>query len=152
MNANDDQRHLRTAIAESRIARDRGDGPYGAVLVSADGTVLGTAGNTRKTAADVTAHAETNVVRMTCEMDPKILRGATMYASGEPCPMCAGAIAAAGIGRVVFGIRKVRISTITPHIAGVIMPVAELLAKAQPAVMVEGPVLEDEAAEVFVGR
>ena len=152
MNADDDHKHLRAAIAESRVARDRGDGPYGAVLVSADGTVLGTAGNTRKTSGDVTAHAETNVVRMTCEMDPAILRAATMYASGEPCPMCAGAIAAAGIGRVVFGIRKVRISTITPHVAGVIMPVAQLLAKAQPKVVVEGPVLEDEAAEIFVGR
>ncbi len=148
----DDEKHLRAAIVESRAARDRGDGPYGAVLVAADGAVLGTAGNTRKTSADVTAHAETNVVRMTCEMDPKVLHGATMYASGEPCPMCAGAIAAAGIGRVVFGIRKARIVTITPHIAGVIMPAADLLAHAQPAVSVLGPVLEDEAAEVFVGR
>ena len=152
MIADEDLQHLRTAIAASRTARDRGDGPYGAVLVAADGRVLGIAENTRNTTSDVTAHAEANLVRASGKIASDALRTATLYASGEPCPMCAGAIAAAGIGRVVFGIRKERISTIVPHAVGIIMPAAELFAHAKPAVSVEGPVLEDEAAEVFLGR
>src|ERR1044071_4371128 len=91
MITDNDLEHLRSAIASSRSARDKGNQPYGAVLVSADGDVLLTAENTEVREKDCTAHAETNLVRQaSLRLDPQVLRGSTIYASGEPCPMCAG--------------------------------------------------------------
>ncbi len=143
MTSEDDLRHLRAAIAASRRARDRGNAPYGAVLVAADGALLATAENTQVTTQDCTAHAEVNLVR---EAVPRLergqLAGATLYASGEPCAMCAWAIYLAGIRRVVFALGQ-------PRMPGSIgLRAAEVLAHARPPVAVLGPVLEDEAAAV----
>ena len=95
---------MRLAIAASRQALAAGDQPFGATLVSPAGQVLLTERNRQHTAADTSAHAETVLLRRAAEqLGPAALRGATVYASGEPCAMCAGAISHARIGRVVFG-------------------------------------------------
>jgi tRNA(adenine34) deaminase len=103
-----DGRYLTQAIAWSMTARERGNRPFGAVIVSRDGALLAEAYcNTHET-GDCTGHAETNAVRM---VSPNIARSvlaqATLYSSAEPCVMCAGAIFWANIGRVVFGIDAV---------------------------------------------
>jgi tRNA(Arg) A34 adenosine deaminase TadA len=148
-----DLSHLREAIAASRSARDRGNAPYGAVLVDADGNRLGTAENTQIVAQDCTGHAETNLVRsIGARIDGSVLKFSTLYASGEPCAMCAGAIHNAGIGRVVFALGRVRMNEIAASTDGIAIGAAELLARAQPKVTVEGPVLEDEAAQVLLGN
>ncbi|MDA7415074.1 nucleoside deaminase [Xenophilus arseniciresistens] len=105
-----DGRYLRQAIAMADHARERGNRPFGAVIVAADGTVLQEAWNANGETGDCTAHAETSAVR---QVSPRFSRdelaGATLYSSGEPCVMCAGAIFWSNIGRVVYGIDAVRL-------------------------------------------
>jgi tRNA(Arg) A34 adenosine deaminase TadA len=148
-----DLSHLRKAIAASRSARDRGNAPYGAVLVDADGNLLAVAENTQIIGQDCTGHAETNLVRtIGASIDGSILKFSTLYASGEPCAMCAGAIYNAGIGRLVFALSQARMCEFASSADCIAIGAAELLARAQPRVIVEGPVLEDEAAQVLIGN
>lgn len=103
-----DSLYLRQAIAWSCVARARGNRPFGAVVVSQDGELLTEAYCNTTETGDCTGHAETNAVR---QLGPRVSRDvlahATLYSSGEPCVMCAGAIFWSGIGRVVFGIDAV---------------------------------------------
>lgn len=105
-----DGMYLRRAIALADAARARGNRPFGAVIVAPDGQVLAEAWNANGETGDCTAHAETSAVRMA---SPRHTRDefaqATLYSSGEPCVMCAGAIFWANIGRVVYGIDAVRL-------------------------------------------
>lgn len=148
-----DLSHLREAIAASRSARDRGNAPYGAVLFDAGGNRLAVAENTQIVGQDCTGHAETNLVRsIGTTIDRSVLRFSTLYASGEPCAMCAGAIHNAGIGRVVFALSQTRMCEIAASTDGIAIGAGELLARARPEIIVEGPVLEDEAAQVLLGN
>jgi tRNA(Arg) A34 adenosine deaminase TadA len=105
-----DALYLRRAIEMSALARQRGNRPFGAVIATADGQVLAEAINSNGETGDCTAHAEVNALREATPRYPReLLGGATMYASGEPCVMCAGAIFWSGIPRVVFGIDAVRL-------------------------------------------
>ena len=146
-----DLQNLKSAIAASRSARDKGNQPYGAILVSADGEVLLTAENTEVWSKDCTAHAETNLIRQASSRFPDdTLGGATIYASGEPCPMCSGSIYLSGVGRLVFALGQPRMDEIAG--AGLQLRAADVLAHGTRQVIVEGPALEDEAAEVLLGR
>lgn len=102
--------YLRQAIAWSRTARARGNRPFGAVVIGADGELLAEAYCNTAETGDCTGHAETNAVR---QLSPVVgreaLAQATLYSSAEPCVMCAGAIFWSGIGRVVFGIDAARL-------------------------------------------
>jgi len=101
----DDLRLLRAAIGLSRRARQSGNEPYGAVLGDAHGRVLLEAQNTQVTERDCTGHAETNLMRAASHrFEPTELAECTVYASGEPCPMCAGAIYWGGVRRVVYAL------------------------------------------------
>ncbi|MBU4183342.1 MAG: nucleoside deaminase [Thiobacillus sp.] len=105
-----DGTYLRQAIAWSRVARERGNRPFGAVVVADDGRVLAEAWCNTSETGDCTGHAETNAVRqLSPVVDRETLSRATLYSSGEPCVMCAGAIFWSAIGRVVFGIDAVRL-------------------------------------------
>jgi tRNA(Arg) A34 adenosine deaminase TadA len=149
--APDHERFVRAAIEEARAARDADNPPFGAVLVDADGAVLGRAGNTEGRTGDCTGHAETNLVRAaTPQYVPDRLRGATLYASTEPCAMCAGAIFWARIGRVVFGLRAGRLYDMKgPAGRQLALSCEAVLDRGNHEVEVIGPVLEDEAAAVF---
>lgn len=140
---------MRQAIAASRAALQAGNMPFGAALARADGTLLQVAQNQQVRSGDCTAHAELVLVReATQRLGADALRGATVYASGEPCAMCCGAMFWAGVARVVY-------AATTPDIAAALgdptLPArcAELLAGARPAVQVEGPLLRDEAVAVL---
>ena len=105
-----DGRYLRQAIALADKARARGNRPFGALIVAADGQVLAEAWNSTGETGDCTAHAETSAVRLASPAHSReALAGATLYSSAEPCVMCAGAIYWANIGRVVYGIDAVRL-------------------------------------------
>lgn len=102
--------YLRQAIGWARVARDRGNRPFGAVVVSEDGRVLAEAWCNTGETGDCTGHAETNAVRqLSPVVDRETLSRSTLYSSAEPCVMCAGAIFWSNIGRVVFGIEAVRL-------------------------------------------
>lgn len=146
--------HLRTAIAISRAAREHGNHPFGAVLVDGDGRQAAEAENTVETGRDVTAHAETNLVRIACaQWTPAELRSHTLYTSCEPCAMCSGAIFWSGIGRVVYGLS---VEGLLAFFAN--RPDAPLhrlgsrrLLTEKDGVEVLGPALEDEAAAEHSG-
>lgn len=101
-----DGRYLRKAIGWSHAARRRGNRPFGCIIVSAGNEVLAEGYNSNGETGDCTAHAEVNALRALAGRGHtrEQLAGATLYASGEPCVMCAGAIFWSAIGRVVFGI------------------------------------------------
>lgn len=106
----EDGRYLRLAIDLSRVARERGNRPFGAAIVSAEGEILAQAWNSNIETGDCTAHAEVSAIRAASPHHSReTLARATLYSSGEPCVMCAGAIFWSNIGRVVFGIDAERL-------------------------------------------
>jgi len=105
-----DATQLRRSIELSVVARERGNRPFGAVIALPDGQVLAEAWNNTFETSDCTGHAETAAIRIASPLfSREVLASATMYASGEPCVMCAGAIFWSNIGRVVFGIDAERL-------------------------------------------
>lgn len=95
---------MRTALAEAQLALALGDVPVGAVLLDSDGTVLAHAHNEREASHDPTAHAEVLAIRRAAELRGTWhLDDTTLVVTLEPCVLCAGAILAARIPRLVFG-------------------------------------------------
>jgi tRNA(adenine34) deaminase len=140
---------MRLAIAASRTALDAGDSPYGAVLVSAGGEVLHVAANRQNTERDITAHAEVVLVReAAARLGAAALSGATVYASGEPCAMCSGALYWAGVRRIVYAAPN---EVMNALFSGEQLPIrcAEVLAGASRKVQVDGPLLCDDAVAVL---
>ena len=147
-----DHTAMRLAIAASRTALAAGDRPFGATLVSPQGEVLMTAANNQVTTDDVTGHAEMVLVRQaSARFGAQALRGATVYASGEPCAMCAGAMFWAGVGRVVFGATG---QDIADALGGPALrsSCATLLGQSTPSVRVDPELLREEAASALRGR
>lgn len=98
----DDARFMDLALEQARTAGEAGDVPVGAVVVSG-GRVVASAGNRREAAGDPTAHAEILALReAAAALGSWRLEGSTVYVTLEPCPMCAGALVAARVGRLVF--------------------------------------------------
>ena len=94
---------MRAALDEARAALAHGDVPVGAVAL-AGGEVVARAHNERELRSDPTAHAELLALRAASEaLGTWRLGGVTIVVTLEPCPMCAGALVAARVGRLVFG-------------------------------------------------
>ena len=102
--------YLRQAITLANQARTRGNRPFGALIVGANGAVLAEASNANGESGDCTAHAELSAIRQASPAHSREeLAGATLYSSAEPCVMCAGGIFWSAIGRVVYGIDAQRL-------------------------------------------
>jgi tRNA(adenine34) deaminase len=127
------------------VASQSGDEvPVGAVLVSASGEVLATAHNLRQAKSDPTSHAEIEVIRKaTSDLSDWRLENTTLFVTLEPCVMCAGAIVAARIPRVVFGAWDERIGA-----AGSIYDVLRDSRLGKPVEVIPG-VLEAECSAVL---
>jgi len=98
-----DQRWMRHALMLARRAEEAGEVPVGAVVVIND-EIVAEGWNQPIRRRDPTAHAEIVALRAAAEaLGNYRLPGATLYVTLEPCPMCAGAIVHARIGRVVYG-------------------------------------------------
>lgn len=94
---------MQIALGEARAAADEGETPIGAVLVCGE-QVIAAAHNQKETRNDVSSHAEIEVLRLAGKQRGDWrLSDCTLYVTLEPCPMCAGAILAARVGRVVYG-------------------------------------------------
>ena len=99
----DDERFMRDALDAARRASEHGDVPVGCVLVEG-GVVVGVGENRRELDQDPTAHAELVALRMTATARKRWrLDGVTAYVTLEPCAMCAGALLAARVSRLVIG-------------------------------------------------
>jgi tRNA(Arg) A34 adenosine deaminase TadA len=95
--------HLRRCVELAAEAVEAGDSPFGSVLVAADGTVLAEDRNREVTTGDPTRHPEFALARWAAtNMTPPERAAATVYTSGEHCPMCAAAHGWAGLGRIVY--------------------------------------------------
>jgi len=96
---------MRIALACAQDAADRGEAPIGAVVVDPEsGEVIAQAGNSPISLSDPTAHAEILALREAAsKLGNYRLTGLTLVVTLEPCPMCAGAISHARIGRLVYG-------------------------------------------------
>jgi len=158
--------HYRRGVADpdpllSRVfalaveVRAAGDHPFGALL-AVDGEVVAEARNRVTTDGDLTAHAETELVRL-LEREGRLeeFAAGVVYASCEPCPMCVGALFWAGARHVVFGLSSARLTTLasppgTEHY-GFAITAAEIAVRATPRLQVDGPHREDEAAEPHLG-
>jgi tRNA(Arg) A34 adenosine deaminase TadA len=141
MSATDDERWMRHALALGERAQHEDDEiPVGAVLVSADGEVLGEGWNRNITQSDPTAHAEIVALRAAgTRLGNHRLLGATLYVTLEPCAMCAMAMVHARVARVVYGASDPK--------TGAAGSVFDLLAdpRHNHRVEVTGGVLADEA-------
>lgn len=99
----DDTFYMRQALQEAKKAFDRGEVPVGAVVVCHD-RIIARSHNLTETLNDVTAHAEMQAITAAANyLGGKYLAECTLYVTVEPCVMCAGAIAWAQMGRLVFG-------------------------------------------------
>ena len=92
------------AIEQAKLAQSQGEVPVGAVLVGADGQVIGVGANAVIGLADPTAHAEIVALRAAAHaMGNYRLPDTTLYVTLEPCAMCLGALFHARVSRIVFG-------------------------------------------------
>jgi|SRR5690554_5334711 tRNA(Arg) A34 adenosine deaminase TadA len=97
-----DMKHLRRCVELARIALEKGDEPFGSVLVSGEGEVLFEDHN-HVASGDHTQHPEFAIARWAAEnMTQEERSKATVYTSGEHCPMCAAAHGWVGLGRIVY--------------------------------------------------
>lgn len=98
-----DEKFMRAAIREAKIARDEDEIPIGAVVVYR-GRIIAKGHNMTERLHDTTAHAEMIAITAATEsLGGKYLNDCTLYVTVEPCPMCASALCWAQIGRVVYG-------------------------------------------------
>jgi tRNA(adenine34) deaminase len=99
-----DANWMAEALAEARMAAAEGEVPIGAVVV-ADGRIVGRGRNARERRRDPTAHAEMLALQEAARsLQRWRLSGATIYATLEPCPMCAGALVNARVDRLVYAV------------------------------------------------
>jgi len=106
-----DEDHVRRCIDMATQALENGDEPFGSVLVDADGTVLAEAMNREQSDGDPTAHPELALARWAIAHLTRTQRAtATVYTSGEHCPMCAAAHGWAGLGRVVAAVSSAQLA------------------------------------------
>jgi tRNA(adenine34) deaminase len=106
---------MRRALERARAAGDDGEVPIGALVVQ-DGQILAEAQNAMERLQDASAHAEILAIRSaSARLNSWRLDGCTLYASLEPCPMCAGAILNARIARVVYAARDHRLGACHTH-------------------------------------
>jgi tRNA(Arg) A34 adenosine deaminase TadA len=136
-----DLRHLRRCVELATEAVAAGDFPFGSVLVHADGTVLAEDRNREVTTGDPTRHPEFALARWAAtNMTPPERAGATVYTSGEHCPMCAAAHGWAGLGRIVYATSSQELGGWLADLGvspGPVLPLA--ITQVVPGLVVAGP-------------
>ncbi|MEU9883240.1 nucleoside deaminase [Streptomyces phaeochromogenes] len=136
-------KHLRRCVELATEALDSGDEPFGSVLVGADGTVLAEDHN-RVASGDRTRHPEFELARWSAaHLTPEERAAATVYTSGEHCPMCAAAHGWVGLGRIVYVASSEQLSAWLGELGVPAPPVRPLpIQEVAPGVLVEGPAPE----------
>ena len=138
-----DLRHLRRCVALAGEALAAGDAPFGSVLVAADGNVLAEDRN-RVSGGDRTRHPEFALARWAAEnMAPAERAAATVYTSGEHCPMCAAAHGFVGLGRIVYAGSTAQLVAWRAALGAPVSPVRPLaINEVVPGLAVDGPAPE----------
>jgi tRNA(Arg) A34 adenosine deaminase TadA len=146
-----DLHHLRRCVELAREALDGGEEPFGSVLVSAEGSLVAEDYN-RTSGGDQTRHPEFELARWAANnMSPSARAAATVYTSGEHCPMCSAAHAWVGLGRIVYAFSSRQLGAYLTEIGVPPSPVRGLaINDVAPGITVEGPCpeLENEVREL----
>ena len=138
-----DERYMRLALDQARLAAVHGEVPVGAVMVR-DSEVIGTGYNLTRRLQDATAHAEILAMRRAAErLGHWYFERCTLYVTLEPCIMCAGALVLAKLERLVFGATEPKFGG-----CGSIFDIVREK-RLNHRVEVTGGVLEDECAELM---
>ncbi len=146
LDALDHERYMRRAIELAEDSADRGDQPFGSVLVL-DGEIVIEAMNAVNTAADLREHPELTIAKRAArELTPEERERAVMYTSTEPCAMCSGGIYHAGLGAVGYSVSAERVTELAGGDFAV--PSADVFAYGARDVEVFGPVLPEAGAAV----
>lgn len=147
--------YLQEAVAAANRAKARGNHPFGAVLVGPEGEILLEGQNTVLTDRDCTGHAELNLMRVaSAKYAPEYLWQCTLYASTEPCAMCAASIYWGNVGRVVFAMSGERLYELVKNPAknpSLAIACQDVFAKGIKPVQVEGPIAVDGVEEAHYG-
>ncbi len=138
--SDEDLDRLGRCVELAQAALDAGDEPFGSVLVSSDGRTLFEDHNHVKD-GDATAHPEFAIARWSVEnLSPAERAAATVYTSGEHCPMCSAAHAWVGLGRIVYAASSAQLSGWLGEWGVQPPPVAALpITAVAPRVVVDGP-------------
>ena len=135
--------YMRLALDLAREAAAAGEVPVGCVIVSPEGKVIGRGRNRREEAHDPLAHAELEAIRDACrDHGDWRLKGARLYVTLEPCPMCAGGIISARIPEIYYGAKDAGFGA-----CGSILNHFEEDIRHHPKIV--GHILEDECAQVL---
>jgi tRNA(Arg) A34 adenosine deaminase TadA len=139
-----DLAHLRRCVELATEAVEAGDFPFGSVLVAADGSVLAEERNREVTAGDPTRHPEFELARWAAaNMTPPDRATATVYTSGEHCPMCSAAHGWAGLGRIVYATSSQQLGGWLAELGAGPSPVLPLpITQVVPGLVVAGPAKE----------
>lgn len=138
-----DLEHLRRCVALAREALEDDDEPFGSLLVSADGEILFEDRN-RVKGGDHTRHPEFEIARWAAaHLDPRERATATVYTSGEHCPMCSAAHAWVGLGDIVYATSTAQLVSWFDAWGLPAAPVAALpIETIAPGITTRGPALE----------
>lgn len=138
-----DLSHLRRCVQLATQALDEGDEPFGSVLVGVDGTVLAEDGN-RALSNEATRHPEFELARWAgAQLTAEQRAAATVYTSGEHCPMCSAAHAWVGLGRIVYAASAEQLSSWLADWGVAPSPVRVLsINDVAPGIVVAGPAAE----------
>ena len=137
-----EMQHLRRCVELATEALEAGDEPFGSVLVGGDGAVLAEDRN-RIAGGDSTRHPEFYLARWAAEnLAPEERAQATVYTSGEHCPMCAAAHGWVGLGRIVYVSSSEQLTVWLADLGADLPPVRPLpIQDIAPGVPVEGPIV-----------
>ncbi len=142
-----DEIFLRRAIQLAKEAREKGQEPFGAVLMK-NNEIVAEEGNQIYALSDPTAHAENTLIRDYCQKHQIMnLEGYGLYCSTEPCMLCCGAVFWAHISKVVFSVSQRMLGKIT----GSTKTDCRTLLKAHSWIEIVGPTLSEEGLKVFEG-
>ena len=139
-----DLRWLRRCVELARQAVDAGDFPFGSVLVDGSGRLRAEDRNREVSLADPTRHPEFELARWAAtNLTADERRDATVYTSGEHCPMCAAAHAWVGLGRIVYAMSSDQLTTLLTDLGTAASPVRPLAVQdVAPEVRLAGPAPE----------
>ncbi|MCA1814104.1 MAG: nucleoside deaminase [Halobacteriales archaeon] len=142
-----DERWMREAIRVAEEAIANGQTPFGCAIVR-DGQVLARGHNEVWLRTDITAHAEVVALQRACQAAREVhLRGATVYTTTEPCPMCMAACHWANVDRVVFGARIP--DALRAGFRELTIGAEDMVRLGKSSVHVQGGVLAAECAALF---
>ena len=148
----EDLPHLRRCVELATEAVDAGDFPFGSVLVAGDGRVLAEDRNRENSAGDATRHPEIDLARWAAaNMTADERAAATVFTSGEHCPMCSAAHAWVGLGRIVYVSSSEQLIAWLTELGVPRSPVQALaIGQVAPGLVVQGPVagLDEQVHEL----